>query len=157
MRFWIGVAARDHVRQCRAGGFAQLGHGKQGPARRLAAGDWLCIYSPQDGYRAGAIVQAFTALGEVIDDRPYRDTLGAYRRRLRYLDSREAAIKPLIEQLGFIRDKSRWGFVFRYGLVEIPRGDFLQIAHAMVEGEAFNALALRTAEPARAATGDRLV
>jgi len=35
MRYWIGVASRDHVMQGKAGGFCQLGHGKAAPVKRL--------------------------------------------------------------------------------------------------------------------------
>jgi len=64
-RFWIGVASRDHVRRGVAGGFCQLGHGKAAPIRRLAPGDWIAYYSPRESYPDGALLQAFTAIGEV--------------------------------------------------------------------------------------------
>jgi len=64
-RFWIGVASRDHVHRGVAGGFCQLGHGKAAPIRRLAPGDWIAHYSPRESYPDGALLQAFTAIGEV--------------------------------------------------------------------------------------------
>jgi hypothetical protein len=40
-RYWIGVAANDHVEKGVLGGFAQLGHGKPASIRRLSPGDWI--------------------------------------------------------------------------------------------------------------------
>lgn len=54
-----------------------------------------------------------------------------WRRNLEFLRAEEAPIKPLIEELTFIRNKSSWGFVFRRGLFEIPEEDFRRIAAAM--------------------------
>jgi hypothetical protein len=48
MRYWIGVASRQHVLTAVNGGFAQFGHGKPGPAKRPAKGDWITYYSPKE-------------------------------------------------------------------------------------------------------------
>jgi hypothetical protein len=47
MRYWIGIASLDHVRKGIESGFCQLCHGKTGPMRRLAPGDWIVYYSPR--------------------------------------------------------------------------------------------------------------
>jgi len=44
----------------------------------------------------------------------------------------ETPIGPLIDSLSFIKDKTRWGYTFRFGLFEIPRRDFELIKRAMV-------------------------
>ncbi len=44
MRYFIGVASREHVRVGVEGGFAQFSHGKLSPARRLSKGDWVIYY-----------------------------------------------------------------------------------------------------------------
>jgi hypothetical protein len=71
----------------------------------------------------------------VIDSEPYQvemtPTFHPWRRRLEFVSVVEAPIKPLLEQLGFIGNKQRWGFVFRRGLFEVPRTDFERIARAM--------------------------
>jgi len=36
-----------------------------------------------------------------------------------------------LERLSFIRDKQRWGYPFRAGLIAIPAEDFAIIASAM--------------------------
>ena len=47
MKYWIGVASRNHVQRGVADGFAQLCHGKQNPLTRMTRGDWLVYYSPR--------------------------------------------------------------------------------------------------------------
>ena len=43
----------------------------------------------------------------------------------------ETPIRPLIDELSFIKNKQRWGYVFRFGLFEIPQEDFELIQRAM--------------------------
>ncbi len=63
MRYWVGVASRDHVLLGVAGGFCQVCHGKQAPLARMKQGDWILYYSPKTGMNSGEKVQAFTAVG----------------------------------------------------------------------------------------------
>lgn len=46
-----------------------------------------------------------------------------------------AEIRPLIERLSFIQDKTHWGYAFRYGHLEIPRADFELIAAKIWKGK----------------------
>ncbi len=55
-----------------------------------------------------------------------------HRRDIRFLECEAAAIRPLLEELSFITDRSRWGYAFRYGHLEIPRQDFECIARQML-------------------------
>lgn len=139
MRYWIGVASRDHVMVGVAGSFCQLGHGKAAPIRRLRPGDWIVYYSPRISYPDGAPLQAFTAIGEVLPGEPYTVAMNPgfvpTRRDVRFVAAaREAAIKPLLERLSFIADQKSWGRIFRRGLIEIPERDFRVIAAAMGAG-----------------------
>jgi len=101
-------------------------------------------YSPKTSYPEGDPLQAFTAIGRVRDGEAYQaameDGFEPWRRDVDFLSNRDTPIRPLIPKLGFIRDKARWGAVFRYGVVEIPRADFLTIARAMLDDAAFAAL-----------------
>jgi hypothetical protein len=54
-----------------------------------------------------------------------------FRRAVEYLPCRAAPIAPLVGRLSFIRDKQRWGYPFRGGLLEISADDFAIIAAAM--------------------------
>ena len=134
-RYWIGVASKDHVMKGVEGDFCQLCHGKSNPLKRLTPGDWIVYYSPRTAMNGGEVVQAFTALGQISQGEPYLFDMGGgfvpYRRDVRFVVAQEAPIRPLIERLSFIKNKQSWGYVFRFGLLEIPELDFQQIAIAM--------------------------
>jgi hypothetical protein len=74
MRCWIGVASRQHVRTAVKGGFAQFGHGKPGPAKRPAKGDWITYYSPKEKLGEPAPCQRFVAIGQFLDAAPRQVT-----------------------------------------------------------------------------------
>jgi len=50
-----------------SGGFCQLNHGNEAPLKRMQPGDRLLYYSPREGMGGGEPVQAFTAIGEILD------------------------------------------------------------------------------------------
>jgi hypothetical protein len=55
-----------------------------------------------------------------------------YRRDIHFLEASDVPIRPLLEQLSFIKDKSKWGYAFRFGHLEIPKPDFERIAIKML-------------------------
>lgn len=129
-RCWIGVACRSHVQRGLAGGFAQLGHGKRAPLARMRPGDWIVYYSPSTELGGGAPCQAFTAIGRVAGEvAPGPNAM--FRRPVDFLPARDAPIRPLLGELGFIADPARWGYPFRRGHFEIERADLRRIAAAM--------------------------
>jgi predicted RNA-binding protein len=134
-RYWIGVASKDHVLHGVQGSFCQLCHGKNNPLKRLSAGDWIVYYSPRTEMNSGNIVQSFTAIGQILDRDPYLvqmdDGFTPYRRDVRFIDVQEISIRLLLADLSFIKNKQSWGYVFRFGLFEIPKSDFQIIAAAM--------------------------
>ena len=135
MTYWVNTISRDHVRLCVEGGFAQAGHGKAFGLERLKADDWLVFYSPKTSLRDGELLQAFTAIGRVADDDLYQVEMAPgftpWRRNVEFVRCDEAPIRPLIDQLTFIKDKHRWGYMFRFGLFKIPQEDFEAIERAM--------------------------
>ncbi|MEW9699523.1 EVE domain-containing protein [Paenibacillus sp. SI8] len=135
-RYWVGVVSASHVERGVQGGFAQLCHGKSAPLRRMHAGDWLIYYSPRKEMGKGEALQAFTAIGQVVNDTVYEyqmsETFVPFRRDIRYKPCREVKIANLLEQLSFTRGNRNWGYTFRYGHFEINREDFLTIAGAML-------------------------
>lgn len=135
MTCWIGVASRDHVKAAIEGGFAQAGHGKMAPVKRLKRGDLLLYYSPRERLNAGEQVQAFTAIGRVEDDEPHRaiqsECFEPFRRKVFYYQAQDAAIRPLLQELSLTRDQLAWGMLFRRGLFKIDEEDFRIIARAM--------------------------
>ena len=133
--FWIGVVSRSHVEVGVKGGFVQLSHGKKAPLEKLRAGDGLIMYSPRTSYPDGEVLQFFTAIGEVTSGHIYQvemtPSFRPYRVDVRFLKCHEAPIKQLIDQLSFIKKKTHWGAVFRFGQVKISGEDFNLIAKAM--------------------------
>ncbi len=136
MRYWIGVASKYHVQRGVIGSFCQLCHGKSQPLKRMAVGDWIIYYSPKEFYEKTTPCQKFTAIGQVIGSEVYTVEMipgfTPHRRDIRFLEADDAPIRPLLEQLSFIKDKSKWGYVFRFGHLEIPKADFELIAAAML-------------------------
>lgn len=133
--YWVSTISRDHVQLSVEGGFTQAGHGKASGLKRLKVDDWLLYYSPKTSLRDGERVQAFTAIGRVLDKELYQveqaPGFTPWRRNIEFVRATEAPIRPLIDQLSFIKDKRRWGYTFRLGLFEIPQEDFAVISRAM--------------------------
>jgi len=133
--YWINTVSRDHVLIGVNGGFTQANHGRSTVLRRLARGDLVAFYSPRTRYPDGEPLQRFTAIGQVVDDRPYQadvtPTFHPWRRAMHFLPCQEAPIRDLLTELTFIEDPKRWGFPFRRGLFQITEDDFQRIAKAM--------------------------
>jgi EVE domain len=136
MRYWIGVASKDHVARGVGGGFCQLCHGKAAPLKRMQPGDWIVYYSPKITFEGSEACQEFTAIGEVVGETVYSFEMASgfvpFRRDIRFLEARATPIRPLIEQLSFITDPKRWGYAFRFGHIEMTRADFELISVRML-------------------------
>ncbi|WP_020395983.1 EVE domain-containing protein [Thiolinea disciformis] len=137
MKYWIGVASNNHVQRGVAGGFCQLCHGKAQPLKRMQQGDWIIYYSPKEHFEDKQPCQQFTAIGEVIGDKVYAfemfPNFVPFRRDIQFVKTAKAvAICPLLAELNFIKDKSKWGAAFRYGHLEISQADFAIIAEQML-------------------------
>jgi hypothetical protein len=132
---WINTVSQAHVAAGVRGGFTQADHGRATRLKRLAKGDLIAFYSPRTEFQAGESLQAFIALGCIRDEKPYQVEMAPdfhpWRRQVEFFDGHEAPIRPLLEILTFIPDKSRWGMVFRRGLFEVPYDDLARIATAM--------------------------
>ena len=117
------------------GGFTQANHGKAAHLQLLHKGDAIFFYSPGTLFRAGEILQAFTAVARVTDEVPYDVELSpgvhVSRRKVAALSCEEHPIEALILQLDFIQDKAHWGLSLRRGMLEIGYEDARRIASAM--------------------------
>jgi hypothetical protein len=135
IKFWIGVASRDHVLIGKMGGFCQLCHGKSTPLRRLSCGDRIVYYSPRERMDGGYPVQSFTALGVILDGNPRQVDLGGdfrpFRRDVSFRSANDAPIRPLLSRLSFTRGRASWGAIFRTGVFEVTPDDYGLIAEAM--------------------------
>lgn len=136
-RYWIGVACKDHVANGVRDGICQFCHGKAGPAKRLSKGDYLIYYSSKLKMDEPAVYQKFTAIGTVQDDEPYPFEMSPgfvpMRRNIQYFPAAQhVAIKPMVDELPFIKNKKSWGAAFRFGFLEIDEVSFGVIARAML-------------------------
>lgn len=135
MKYWINTVSRSHVERGVAGGFTQANHGKPDALRRMHAGDAIVFYSPKTDYPDGDALQAFTALGHVVDDEVHQVDVSSdfrpWRRNVRFDPVAETPIRPLLDRLEFIEDPARWGFKFRFGVFEISEHDFDVLRAAM--------------------------
>ena len=134
-RYWIGVASHDHVQGAVDGGFCQLGQGKEAPVRRLESSDLIVYYSPRERMGSGAALQAFTAVGRILDEAPYiaeqSECFHPYRRNVKFFKCRQAPIRPLLQELTFTKGDENWGMAFRRAAFQITEDDFKIIAGAM--------------------------
>jgi hypothetical protein len=139
MTNWINTVSRGHVERGVRGRFTQANHGKPHMLKKMARGDWIVFYSPKTDYPEGDPLQAFTAIGQVVDDEPYQaelsPDLGPWRRNVDFLECAETPIRPLIEHLEFIEDPARWGIKFRYGVFKISDHDLEVIRSAMTAAQ----------------------
>ena len=136
MTYWINTISKDHVLRGVAGGFTQANHGQRAGVARLKKGDWMIFYSPKTAFVDGEPLRAFTAICQISDDEPYQvqvDGRKPWRRNADFKKCVEVPVKPLIDELSFIQDKTHWGYKFRFGLFQIPQKDFELIQHAMME------------------------
>jgi predicted RNA-binding protein len=135
IRFWIGVASLDHVREGQKGGYVQLSRGEEIPLKRMQPGDWLVYYSSRQSGQRQEKCQSFTAIARTIDSDVYPffspEGFVFFRRNARYVLCHNASILPLVDQLSFIENKRYWGYPFRSGHFEISSEDFQLIAKAM--------------------------
>ena len=135
-KFWIGVACKEHVENGIKLGICQFCHGKSSPDKRLSQGDFVIFYSSKQRMEEPALYQKFTAIGIVKDDVTYQvemeHNFKPFRRNIDYLQARHIDIKPLIPILPFIKNKKAWGYVFRYGFLEIDQESFEIIANEML-------------------------
>lgn len=134
MKYWIGVVSKEHVMRALEQGIAQIGHGKRSGLARMHTGDWLIYYSPKERFDGNTPLQAFTAIGKVVDDEIWQADEGdfkPFRRSVNYYKAQDALIRPLLDELSFTAGKSNWGYAFRYGLFEVTEQDFELISAAM--------------------------
>ena len=135
--FWIGIASKNHVLLAVKDGFAQLGHGRHSAVKNLKEGDWIAYYSPKTNMNGGDIVQAFTAIGQVVSEESYQvessSDFKPYRVNVDYrVSARDADIHPLLDKLSFTKDRgNKWGFAFRRSKIKIDEADFSIIGDAM--------------------------
>lgn len=134
-RYWIALATRDTAHAAVRHGICLISGGRQGPLRKLAAGDGVVYYSPQEAEN-GEALECFTALGRVSDDAPRQTCwdgapLTPWVRDCDYSAVAETPVRPLLGSLGFVAQPRHWGRTFHRGHMEIAETDFQAIASHM--------------------------
>jgi predicted RNA-binding protein len=128
-KYYIAGASRDHVQRGVQGGFMQVNHGKKPKLVKLKTGDWVFYYSSKISMSdPQPTCQKFTAIGQIKDEELYQgimsDDFQPWRRNVEFVKNiHEIEIKPLINQLHFIKDPKRWGYPLMYGFLEIDEID----------------------------------
>ena len=128
-KYWIGVASKDHVDMGVEGGFMQLCHGRHAPLKKIKKDDRILYYSPNRIYGKKDRLQSFTAAGTVVDNNIYQvkmdEDFEPWRKDVRFDEEvKPAKIKPIIDELKFIKKKDKWGVYFRSGIKEIDKEDY---------------------------------
>lgn len=139
-RCFIGVVSLEHATIGYEEGFTQACHGKKNPISRMKKGDWFVQYSPKLSLNSKTPYQKFSYIGKVRNGKVYQVEMSKnfkpFRIDIDYLPKNKAQhteIKPLINRLSFITNKSKWGAKFRFGFLEIPVSDFKIIYEAMAK------------------------
>ena len=135
-KYWIAVVSKDHVENGIDLEIMQVCHGKKAPLKRIKKGDYILFYSSKRVLGDKIPYQKFTAIARAIDDEIYQikmfDDFEPFRRKVEFFKCKETEIRPLIDDLEFIQNKKRWGFPFRYGLLQISERDFNLISSKML-------------------------
>ena len=75
-------------------------------------------------------------LGKIKDELVYQvrmnEDFAPFRRSVEFYPCSEVPTEPLIPLLSFIKNKKSWGYIFKFGLIQISRQDFLAIASRML-------------------------
>jgi EVE domain len=131
----IGVVHSTHVGRGKAAGFVAFSHGRESVVRSLEPGDRVIFYAPKTDFD-GDPVQAFVGHATVTGDAPYlTDYMGGFQAWVRdavYDDVTPVPVRPLIDALTFIRDKTHWGMAFRQGKFRISDADYALIARHLL-------------------------
>lgn len=135
-KYWIIVASKEHVKTGVKGGFAQACHGKASPLKKMKKGDSIIYYSSKLFFNQKEKCQEFTAIGEVKNDIVYQYEMSPdfcpFRLDIKFFNSKDISILPLINDLQFIQNKEKWGYPFRWGILEINKHDFNLISNLML-------------------------
>ncbi len=135
-KYWIIVASKEHVKEGIKGGFAQACHGKSTPLKKMKKDDYVIYYSSKLFFGKNDKCQEFTAIGKVKDNNVYSVEMipgfKPFRIDIDFLQAKDISILPLINDLDFIKNKKKWGYPFRYGILEINEHDFELISEAML-------------------------
>lgn len=118
----------------RQAGVVAFSHGREAPVKALDPGDRVIYYAPRTDFD-GDPVQAFVAHARVTGaaprEREFQGGRIGWCRDATFDDVTEVPVRPLLEQLSFVKDPRHWGMAFRRGKFEMSQKDYRLIAEAM--------------------------
>ncbi len=121
--FIIGVVHAAQVAAGKRQGFLAFSHGKEAAVRNLNVGDKVVFYAPKTDFD-GAPVQAFighaTVTGAAPRQTDYMPGHPAWVRDAAFDDVAEVPVRPMLEELSFVKNPKHWGMAFRQGKFSIP-------------------------------------
>ncbi len=133
---WIITASKEHVQNGIKGGFAQACHGKETPLKKMKTGDYVIYYSSKLYFNKKDKSQEFTAIGKVISDVVYQFEMSPkfcpFRIDIEFFKANDVSILPIINDLEFIPNKQKWGYPFRWGILQVNEHDFKLISNLML-------------------------
>ncbi|TCM67354.1 EVE domain-containing protein [Acinetobacter calcoaceticus] len=120
MKYWIGVACKNHVMVGVEGGFSQLNHGKKAPLTRMQAGDKFLYYAPKISMQETTACQKIVALGTVQEGEIYQAEMSPdfkpFRRDVDYQTGLiEVSLAQLNQHTEWVECRSK----LRFGHLEI--------------------------------------
>ena len=135
-KYWIVTVSKEHVLNGKEWKIMQACHGKKAPLKRISKDDYVIFYSSKFKMNDKRPYQKFTAIAKAVDYEVYQvkmfENFEPFRRNVKFLECQEIEIRPLIKDLEFILNKQKWGYPFKYGLLEISENDFKLISSKML-------------------------
>ncbi|TFD17153.1 EVE domain-containing protein [Cryobacterium sp. TMT2-23] len=137
IRYWLGVASREHVLRAVSVGLVQARHSARAALEDMGESDGMVYYSPKTDL-GGDRLREFTAIGRIAPGLVHQGESAAptsyrpWRRRVDYdPDAIATSIRPLLSVLEFTRDDPNWGYRLRRGLLQLSRHDYDVIRRQM--------------------------
>ena len=134
---WIVSVTLDNLRIAlreRVIGFVES---KRSRVKAFQLGDLIIFYVPRESLayykRIGKFIGLAEIKGESYESHTpiWKNGLFPQRIAIEPLSERSCEIAPLIERLGFIKNKRSWGITFLGGILRIPQTDFETIRESM--------------------------
>jgi len=135
-RYWVSLAAQEHVRIVRDKGYTQANMGAREGIDKMNIGDWILYYSPTLYFgQENPICQKFTGIACVADGLVYPQSNqypDLWRRKVEFFHCKPHHPKHFFDKVQFLSPAENWQNVLLQELFEIPRNDFVCIADTII-------------------------
>lgn len=149
MKNWIYVYTKKQADECIKFGFLQATSRKKSFLQKLSLGDEVILYCGSEDIGKKSSIQSFLAIGKVTENSLYeffpdfvsfkkdgevfmkKTQEPFFRIKMEFYLQAEVKIKPIIEDLEFIKNKEKWGVTFLNYQIQISEKDFLLVKKLM--------------------------